>query len=176
MKRLIMHWTGGRGRCTPLDKKHYHFIVDAFGAIHVGNFAPKDNEDTRDDVYAAHTRGLNRDSIGVAICGMFGATEKNPRDSHSLPTSFQVMAFVAKCAELCVEYKIPVTAKTVLNHGEVEAVLDVKQNGKWDINWLPDVGWNAGNWLRQSIADKINDGIIMEKLKKEGDSNGNINN
>jgi hypothetical protein len=49
-------------------------------------------------------------------------------------------------AELCEFYNIPVTPKTVLNHGEVESVFGIEQRGKWDVMVLP---WAPGLTFEQ---------------------------
>jgi hypothetical protein len=45
-------------------------------------------------------------------------------------TQWEGMAKVV--AELCRVYRIPVTATTVLGHGEVKVNLGIRQRGKWD--------------------------------------------
>lgn len=155
MKRAVLHWTGGSNRVSPLDLEHYHFVVDGDSAIHPGKHRIEDNLDTRDGHYAAHTKGLNRDSIGIAICGMSGATDKNPKASKFLPTQTQVETFCVLCARLCIQYGIEVTPTTVINHGEVEKLLGVPQAGKWDVCWLPWCGWDAPNWLRSKIQEHV---------------------
>jgi N-acetyl-anhydromuramyl-L-alanine amidase AmpD len=45
-------------------------------------------------------------------------------------------------AELSRRYKIPVTSKTILGHGEVQTELKIEQDQKWDpmkLPWDPDV-------------------------------------
>lgn len=154
LKRIVMHWTGGTHECSDLDREHYHFIVDGRGEIHEGKFRPEDNAKCVKGKYAAHTKGLNTGSIGVAIAAMAGAEEKNPWWTKYPPTKIQVERFCRKIAELCEAHGIDVSPKTVVNHGEVEAVLGVAQNGKWDINRLP---WpvvpfeSAGDWLRAKV-------------------------
>lgn len=51
---------------------------------------------------------------------------------------WDVMADVV--AELCRHYQLRVTSTTVLAHGEVQAALNIKQDGKWDplvLPWAP---------------------------------------
>lgn len=155
MKRIILHWTGGAGAVSDLDREHYHAIVDAAGRVTLGEHDIEDNLNCNDGDYAAHTRGCNTGSIGLAIAAMGGATERNPRASRHLPTRVQVDALCRLAAKLARAYCIPVQRETILNHGEVERVLGNKQAGKWDINWLPwDIAphKSAGDWLRARIA------------------------
>jgi len=136
MKRIVNHWTAGTGRVSSRDKKHYHFIIDSAGRVHEGNFKPEDNESTKTP-YAAHTRGLNTGSIGVAVAAMHGAKEYPFKTGKHPITERQVEVLAKINAKLCQEYDIPVRPDTVLTHAEVQPNLGVKQRGKWDINWLP---------------------------------------
>ena len=137
MKRIIPHWTAGTWTCSSLDKKHYHLIIDGDGVIHKGDHAIEDNLNCSDGDYAAHTRGLNTGSIGVALCGMHGAVE-SPFNAGAYPLKQgQLDVLYTLCAELIDEYGIPLTRKTVLTHAEVQPTLGVAQSGKWDITWLP---------------------------------------
>ncbi|MBU0644821.1 MAG: peptidoglycan recognition protein family protein [Alphaproteobacteria bacterium] len=140
MKRIIMHWTAGWGVASNLDREHYHAIVEGDGNVVYGRFRPEDNESTA-TTYAAHTRGLNTGSIGLAMAGMVGATEKPFYRGKSPINMTQLTTFADIVAEMALTYDIPVTRRTVLTHAEVEPTLGVWQRGKWDINWLP--GENA---------------------------------
>ena len=141
MQRIIIHWTGGGHHPNGTDRRHYHFLLDGAGAVHPGRHAPEANAriDRPADsaTYAAHTRGANTGSIGVALCAMRGAQE-SPFDPGDQPvTPAQVDALVQLVADLCRRYRIAVTPVTVLTHAEVGANLGVRQRGKWDITWLP---------------------------------------
>ncbi|MDE0590408.1 N-acetylmuramoyl-L-alanine amidase [Halocynthiibacter sp. C4] len=158
MKRIINHWTAGSGRANDTDKAHYHLLVEYDGTIIKGTHEVADNVVTSDGDYAAHTRNLNTDSIGVAACGMRGATEY-PFDAGPAPITEK--AFKTLCvvnAELCMKYGIAVTPETVLTHAEVEPNLGVKQSGKWDYTRLPHrpdlVGAKAiGDYLRSEVTE-----------------------
>lgn len=156
-KRIILHWTGGTGKANGVDRKHYHYIVEADGAIvpgvpvmanmmQVGAGAP----------YAAHTRGMNSYSVGVAFAGMAGAVEGGPYGKHPLKRS-QVIAGCVFVGELCDAWGLPVTPDTVHTHAEAERLHDVKQSGKWDIDVFP---WathldrkQTGEMLRDWVAE-----------------------
>lgn len=132
MDRLILHWTAGTYEPSLVEEHHYHFLVKGDGTVVRGKPISANVPPLRGGVYAAHTRGCNSYSIGVAVCCMKDAREK-PFDSGPYPMKreqWEVMAQAA--AELCTFYKIPVTPETVLGHGEVERVLKIKQRGKWD--------------------------------------------
>lgn len=137
LTRIIIHWTGGAHRATPLDLKHYQFVVQGDGSVVAGIHSPEDNIRTNDGIYGAHTRMLNTGSIGVSVAAMAGAVER-PFNAGRFPiTAAQMPALAALVARLCRQYRIPVSRTTVLTHAEVQPTLGVAQRGKWDITWLP---------------------------------------
>lgn len=140
MQRVILHWTGGSYTASSLDKEHYHFVVEGDGTVLRGNHSIADNvsiSGKTSDEYAAHTKGCNTGSIGVSMCAMASAVEA-PFDAGKYPlTEKQWKRAAELIADLCRTYRIPVTAKTVLTHAEVQKNLGIKQNGKWDIARLP---------------------------------------
>lgn len=156
LKRTITHWTGGGGRASNVDKKHYHFITEFDGTVVEGHEEPEDNIVTADDDYAAHTLNLNTGSIGCAMAGMHGAVEV-PLSYGSAPlTREQFEAHCKHLAEIHQAYGIPVTMETCLTHAEVEPTLGVKQRGKWDITVLPFEpsirgAIPVGNYMRKRV-------------------------
>lgn len=164
MKRIIWHWTAGAGKASATDKRHYHFIVESDGTVVAGNHPPEANarivNPNDGSTYAAHTRGLNTGSIGIAVAAMRGAKER-PFDPGSSPiTPAQVKALVKLSAEICHKYKIPVARDTTLSHAEVQPTLGVAQRGKWDISWLPSLPAPGdpvvvGDILRLQVLDAI---------------------
>lgn len=159
MQRIIWHWSAGGHKANATDKKAYHIIIEDGGRIVRGDHAISDNESTS-TAYAAHTRGLNTGSIGVALAGMRGAKER-PFDPGPSPiTEAQIEVLIDQTASLCRQYNIPVTRETVLSHAEVEPTLGVKQRNKWDIMWLPGMPATAdpveiGDRLRARVATKL---------------------
>ena len=143
MKRIIMHWTAGGHTVSATDKRHYHFIIDGAGNVQKGNHAPEVNahiaKPNDGATYAAHTRGANTGSIGIAVAAMRGAVERPFNAGPSPITEAQVDALVTQVAALCKRYGIPVTRETVLTHAEVQRTLGIAQRGKWDITWLPNM-------------------------------------
>lgn len=143
MTRLIIHWTVGNNTPNDTDLLHYHYVVgyekNTKTLKHFnGTHSIADNVSTNDGKYAAHTRNLNRGSIGVSICGMVGATEKGGDGKQ--PITKEQLEYTAKLvADLCRFYDIPMDRNHVMTHAEVEERLGVKQAGKWDIDRLP---WN----------------------------------
>lgn len=157
MKRIIMHWTAGSHRASSTDLKHYHFVVEADGAIVAGNYPVSANESTSTP-YAAHTRGTNTGSIGVAVAAMHGAKER-PFSSGQYPiTQVQINALAELVADLAADYDIPVERTTVLTHAEVQPTLGIQQAGKWDIMWVPGMAAPGdpvvvGDRLRKMVRD-----------------------
>ena len=155
-ERVIFHWTAGGGEANSDDLNHYHLVIERNGNPVFGFNTIADNDSTRDRRYAAHTRMLNTKSIGVAVAGMAGSQER-PFDPGSSPiTHGQYEMACRAIAELCERYGIPVTEKTVLNHGEVETVLGVAQRGKWDVMvlpWAPGLSWEqVGKKFRERVS------------------------
>jgi len=143
MARVITHWTAGSWTCSSLDRQHYHILIDGDGVLVRGWHPISANAGKlTSGSYAAHTRGCNTGSIGVAICGMAGAEER-PFDFGQFPMrEFQWRLMAEVVAELCLAYSIPVTPRTVLGHGEVQRNLGIKQAGKWDpmvLPWEPEL-------------------------------------
>ena len=157
LQRVIMHWTAGGPSASGLDKEHYHFIVQQDGQIIAGKMKPEDNASTSDGKYAAHTLNCNTGSIGVALCGMAGATER-PFNAGLHPIRWpQIAVMCSLVAKLCRQYSISVSRQTVLSHAEVQPTLGIKQRGKWDIAWLPGMAAPAdpvqvGDKLRADIS------------------------
>lgn len=140
MERVVLHWTEGWRMPNSVDLEHYHFLIaEKSGAAKVvrGDHTVDDNVSTGDDDYAAHTRGLNTRSVGVALCGMVGCQERPRSPGRDPYTQKQYSLMCAAVAQVCRFYGIPVTNRTVLAHGEVQATLGVKQAGKWDPMYFP---------------------------------------
>lgn len=163
MKRIVMHWSAGTHTFSTSDWAHYHEAVDGKGKRHLGQLRPEANRSIKDGVYAPHTRRLNTDSIGLAVCAMAGAKE-HPFSAGKHPiTDKQLAVFVKMVADYAETYGIPVTRETVLTHAEVEPTLGVKQSGKWDITWLPgmDRPRNAV-W----VGDRIREMVLAEMTEQ----------
>lgn len=162
MNRVIIHWTGGGHKANATDMKAYHKLTQGDGTYVDGKHEIEDNVVTSDGDYAAHTRNLNTDSIGTAMCGMKDATEY-PWDPGPSPiTEIQFRAHARMVAGLCRDYSIPVTRTTVLTHAEVEPTLGVKQKNKWDITRLvfrPDLAgaYAVGDYFRSLVKEALGD-------------------
>jgi len=161
MERVIVHWTAGSHDASTLDEEHYHILVEGDGHLVRGEHTIQDNVDTSND-YAAHTRGCNTRSIGVAVCCMGGAIEQ-PFHAGKFPmTKVQYEVLATVVADLCEKYDIPVDAKHVLGHGEVQQNLGIKQNGKWDPLILP---WDPGK-SRSAVANAFRELVKAQLANK----------
>jgi hypothetical protein len=164
MQRIIWHWTAGGHKANQTDKRHYHFIIEGDGAIVEGNHPPQANahisNPTDGNTYAAHTRGLNTGSIGIALASMRGATERPFNAGPSPITEAQLDALARLTAQLCTQYGIPLQRDTVLTHAEVQPTLKIAQRGKWDITWVPGMTGvgdpvAVGDGLRDRVANAL---------------------
>lgn len=160
LERIIFHWTAGAHRASGLDRSHYHILIEADGKLVRGIPSIAANGIGGSGPRASHTLNCNTGSIGVSLCCMAGAVE-SPFNAGSAPmTAIQWAVLADVLAELCRRYGIPVTAKTVLSHAEVQTNLGIKQRGKWDVARLafdPSlVGAKAcGDVMRAAIAAKL---------------------
>jgi hypothetical protein len=136
----MLHWTAGAYSPSPEDLEYYHFVIDRTGKPHRGDHSIADNVSTADDDYAAHTRGLNTGSIGLALCGMAGANQ-HPFAPGKFPlTVAQWNNALLAAADLCRRYKIPPDEQHLLMHCEVERFLGKEQRAKWDVSVRTWVG------------------------------------
>lgn len=163
MNRIVPHHSAGGYNASQVDRQHYHRIVDGEGRRHAGIHPISANapgKPLRSGYYAAHTRGLNTGSIGVAMSCMLGASWSDPRSCAHFPKPEQVSGLIKELADLCVDYSIPVTRNTLLTHAEVEITLNIEQAGKWDLDYDP--------WGRVDsrdpivIGDMIRDAVSVE--------------
>jgi hypothetical protein len=157
MRRIIWHWTAGGHKANATDRRHYHFIIEADGAVVAGNHPPEANKrpiakPNDASTYAAHTRAANTDAIGIALAGMRQAVERPFSAGPSPITNAQVGAMATLTANLCKRYAIPVSRETTLSHAEVQTTLGIAQRGKWDIRWLPGMA-GAGDAVQ--IGDQL---------------------
>lgn len=161
MDRIITHWTVGGYKAGGLDQFSYHILIEGDGKLVRGKFSIADNVSNlvwSPRSYAAHTKGTNTRSIGIAACSMAGAEEGPPLVLGAKPMlKLQWDRMVEVAAQLCKQYDIAVTPQTVLGHGEVQANLGNVQDGKWDPLVLP---WDlsvsktqAGDLFRQGVTD-----------------------
>jgi N-acetyl-anhydromuramyl-L-alanine amidase AmpD len=141
MERVILHWTAGRHTASPLDRAHYHVLIEGDGkAVRGVPSIAANAAGATAGPRASHTLNCNTGSIGVSLCAMGGAVEFPFRAGPWPLTETQWLAGTVIVAQLCDRYRIPVTPQTVLSHAEVQGALGITQRGKWDVTRLP---WDA---------------------------------
>lgn len=163
MKRVVIHWTAGTNGVSAADRQHYHRIIDGEGSVFVGVWPIEANEEIKPGpvTYAAHTLNCNTGAIGVALCGMEGAIEA-PFSAGLYPINeLQLRAAAQVVADLCAQYGIPVTPRTVLTHAEVQPTLGIAQRGKWDIARLP---WRPDLVGPRQVGDHIR-ALVLEEAR-----------
>ena len=138
IKRIHWHWTAGGASVTDHERDSYNFLVQVDGTVIEGMHPPEAQlPPLRTGAYAAHTLNANSNAIGIAMDAMAGAIER-PFNLGSLPlTEVQVEATMKLTAQLARRYDLRVKRDTMLSHAEVQPTLGIKQNGKWDIAWIP---------------------------------------
>jgi hypothetical protein len=180
---MILHWTAGGHKAVYMDTLHYHILVEYYE----GNIAdPADDEinilsgtpiyRNAGDVsgrpaahrteggYAAHTRGFNSGSVGLALCGMRGAADHRPEvgdvgnvDPGPSPiTRQQIEVMVGLIVQFCTIWGFRPTEDRVFTHYEAEALHKVTQAGKWDITYIPGKLFSrrdVGPWIRRKAGD-----------------------
>jgi N-acetyl-anhydromuramyl-L-alanine amidase AmpD len=164
MKRIILHWTAGQSCPNHIDVLHYHFLIDSSGKIHYGKFKPEDNLKCFNGKYAAHTGGGNTGSIGIAVCGMLGFQSPEKLGNYPL-TKIQMEVLYNLVAQLCIDYKIPITKNTVMTHYEFgQKNPRTTSYGKIDITYTP----TEPNLLPDMVGEFIRNKIQWYYNKKVG--------
>lgn len=182
MKRIVCHWTAGAYNPSANDLSHYHLLVDGDSELHRGTHSIAQNHHDARGGYAAHTYGLNTDSIGVSICCMGGAQGKQSLGRYPLKKE-QWETLAHAVAELCTKYKLEPTEREVLMHGDVHRVYGIDQWGKWDINFLPwapkmghdDVGHEFRRLVKEYMASPPTEGIEVFVDRKKVGNGINLN-
>lgn len=204
-ERVILHWTAGTHVATLHETQFYHLLLEH----HRGD--PEDPTDDRivvragvpiarnmrsglsdlppyyrdsDRGYAAHTRGLNGFSVGLALCGMRGAEDLRPEapeggergrvapGTHPI-TVLQVRAMLGLCVQAARVYDLPPDEEHFFTHWEAEALHGVDQYPpgpevwKWNVTWLPGFGLSreeAGPFLREQLVRWMEGSDIDDRL------------
>jgi hypothetical protein len=161
VQRIHLHWTAGQHNPSENDKDHYHILIAGDGRVVKGNCDIAANSTTSPrGKKAHHTLNANTGALAVSMACMMEARER-PFDAGPYPlTKAQWEKAAIVTAELCRRYKVPVTARTVLSHAEVQANLSITQRGKWDVAVLPfdrayDSARACGNLFRKMVQDHL---------------------
>jgi len=160
MKRIIIHWTAGGYYPNASELSCYHFLIDGNGKLHKGKFAPENNRQCVLGNYAAHTGGGNTNSIGVAICAMYGYKNKINHGKYPI-TPIQFETAMNVCAKLAKKYSISINPETVMTHYEFGLKHpNTSSSGKADITFIPPYPWvtkeDCGSFIRSKIKWYLN--------------------
>lgn len=155
LNKICMHWTAGSNSPCSEDLEAYHYCVDKYGHIFVGNHKPEDNLNCYDGNYAMHCGGGNTGCIGVAACGMAGFSTITKHTKYPL-TQKQIESMCCLIAYLCTKYGIKITENNVFSHYEFDQKRSKnKREGKIDItylHYLPNLSLTSvGKYLREKI-------------------------
>ena len=155
MKKIIIHWTAGAYQPNNTDYEHYQILINGDGLVIEGKHKPEDNENCNDGKYAQHCGGGNTWSIGFYLCCL--ACFKDAKNLGKYPMKkVQFEACMKKVAELCRDYKIPISPQTVMTHHEF-GLKNPKTTsaGKIDIIHIPSYSWiaksNVGDFIRSKV-------------------------
>jgi hypothetical protein len=152
VKRIICHWTAGQGQPNEIELRDYHYLISQDLKLYHGRRwvgAP----------WPQHTRGLNTGSIGLALCGMAGATLS---DHGKWPlTAAQLDRLCLVAAALLKRYHLPLTEESLLVHADVTRVYGIEQRGKWDISVWPGRPLPAGT---RAAAQEVSHLIRLQAL------------
>lgn len=163
MRKICLHWTAGSTKPNHIDLKHYHFIRDGSGKLHLGRFKPEDNiPPLKPGEYAAHCGGGNSDTVGYALCG----GPKNYKFGEITRLSWE--AACLHIAELCVKYKIPIDSDHIYTHhlfgkrnprtssaGKIDIIelpWDSKSRNKVDSILISTVKWYHKNYVTKEVG------------------------
>lgn len=139
--RIVFHWPGGTYTPSDYEKSRYHFLIDGDANVIEGDLPPEVNQTVNGRLphnYVQHSGGFNSNCIGIAVCGMKGATEV-PFRTGSWPIKMpQINAACELAAELSDTYRIPATRDRMLLHSEVRPRFG-RGKYKWDVNTWPGI-------------------------------------
>jgi hypothetical protein len=156
-----LHWTGGDYE-TVFPAYHFCLAGAHDPVVHHTHDLRENMRDVRgapDEPYAAHTRGRNSWSIGLAVAAMRDA---RPDDFGDAPiTAAQAEGLCVLAAGLARAYHIPPDA--IRTHAEAaleDGYFGVAENERWDIARLqpsssplaPDDALRTGAWFRARVS------------------------
>ena len=160
---IVWHWTASHHEVTADDLAHYNDVHDFEGNSYDGA-APamhQVNYDWRRGIGVSHTKNMNSGFIGQSVAAMAGAEGWPSLKWGNSPLTWEgIDAMLARSAEYCEDFNIPVSPWSTLSHAEVEPTLGVKQRNKWDYMVLPGMekvtsARECGDILRQRMIDKF---------------------
>lgn len=156
LNKITWHWTGGNHQPTEHELNCYHFLINSFGLIFKGKYAPEDNINVNDGKYAKHCGGGNTGNIGIALCGCYVPKGVNVKDSKYPLTRVQLEAAFQLCARLCKKYNIPIDKTHVFTHYEFGlSHPKTSSAGKIDIIYMHPFPLENKNTCGNFIRNKV---------------------
>jgi hypothetical protein len=137
---IIWHWSAGSYTVTQKALSHYNDGHDHLGNSYDGGARAEHqaNYDWRKDIGVSHSKNANTGRIGQAVIAM-GNAEGWPLNVGDYPMTWAgIDAMLMRSIDYHHQFDIPITPWSTLSHAEIQPTLGIKQNGKWDIRWLPD--------------------------------------
>ena len=168
MYRIVLCWSMTENVFKGLSKTRYHFAVDQNGNILKGTFDVSDNLDIEykekpKGTYAVPTRGLNDNTISIAMLGMKGyKVHEDEIVIGNYPINRkQYDTFCILAYHLATIYDINVDLESMLTRSEIEPVLKKKQKSNtYDFRFLPfDNKWNHVDKDPTILGEKLRDDI-----------------
>ncbi len=190
IERMVLHWTagesdipdGGGHAARPKELRRYHILIEhdegptpdplddeirVLAGVPIERnagkvSAPAAHNDP--DGYAAHVRGFNSGSVGLALCGMRGAVDYRRGDRTDVdpgpsPISIrQVEVMIATAVQFLVIWGFNPTPDRLFTHWEAGFLHNRPQGGRWDIGWIPGYSFRreqVGEWIRERVREAM---------------------
>ena len=102
-----------------------------------------------------HAGFANSDAMGIAICGMRGASESGHYLGVYPIKECQYDMMIEEVAAYAKGYGIPITPTTVLLHSEVNHSLKVNGRYKWDVNYSPREGFMSAQYAGEMLRERV---------------------
>lgn len=160
LHRIVWHWTASPYEITTYVLSHYNDVHDYLGNSYDGGQRAEAQAryNYRLGVGVSHCKNNNTGVIGQAVAGMHGARE-HPFTSGSSPMTWAgIDAMLMRSIDYHYNFDIPVTEWSMTSHSEVQERFGIKQSGKWDINWLPD--------MDKPVTAKVAGDILRNRMIK----------
>ena len=171
MYRIVLCWSMSENKFKGLDQNRYHFVVDQDCNILHGNFDISDNLDIEYNkkprgTYAIPTRGLNDNTISIAMLGMkdYKVNHDNKIITGTYPIDRkQYGVFCILAYHLSEIYDINIDLESIITRSEIEPVLGKKQKSNtYDFRFLPfDLHSDHVNPDPTILGKKIRDDIFL---------------
>ena len=161
MDWCTIHWTGGTRTAGAVEyaKEFYNAIILPDATVlrcnpFDMNWRPQGMFVSNSEKYLRHAGEFNTRNIGVALLGMHDSEDGGiTRNEFS---EEEVYAMIRLCAATAFSQKL--SADKFLPHSSILPMFD-RGGGKWDVNWIPQIGhmnWKqARDWWQSQINSQL---------------------